>query len=581
MRMTKTAQANRELRQQKAIEDAKRRTESDIAEKNRRSQQEIATKDRKSKEDIAAKDRGQKDRQAFLNFGSGTVSSLGALLRGLAAITGSNDPAWYFKIPGVKETLNYPTYNVLGYAGKYGTRTRPLPTVMSIKYLNTWGIGELGSHAGNHAEYPINRAFSWLLTSLRSRNSRIGQYEPGDLGQTLVAGCDVFVQLLRLAKALGFAYKYQHSKLKLGNALITACGFNAVDFRAHLADYKTFYNSQASMANSALCLPKDIAYFSRKLFMASAVYADDELSESQIYVFTPDTYLVYDEANAVVTQSQFSGQTYAQFIAMSNSQLDALVYSATLLTMWADIRGAYDEKDFIQLAPIDTVFELQIPVVHEVLHQIMNALPLISGQGANDSVSTFDFELRQDSDGLVYSNQVITWDSMDQDEAGCLETVFNQLNCHRLNFYKDAPTTDDLMVATRLHPSYIVRKLSATSIELYIDISGTEVISEMAIYVYDDNSSSFVESGVTLINTTGDKTDEDVNIIIENYSSFDWKPFATFCPNVLFQDGFDGTQSITPIQWGNNFQLEVNALEKLHSVAIQSEFFISVPTSWH
>lgn len=363
-------------------------TKTGLANKELDVKKDIATRDRASREDIA-----KKDRRARL--AGDAIKTAGKLLSPMATIV--NDPKWYKRLPEMQDVVfNVPSYfpnstPVNGDTLLDGEKGTKLPLVKTLYYDHTFESNvPIGSEfydvfTGGLAENsPLNISAMRYKTELRKENSRVGEYEAGDIFQVTAGEIGVLEFIQYVKRAVLSMYTFNAYNPGLAKALVEAQGFSYEDLNIHLKDLQKWINLKISEVNTFLTIPADMTYALRKLFLVNTVYKEGTGDNAQYVQFVPVKFPLYDELESTlyfeplyrITPLQpetgnREGITYTMILDIYNKMMGQFTNSTVLSTMIADIRGA--NIPFLKLGEYKYDEQLVLRPIDDVMIQIMNA----------------------------------------------------------------------------------------------------------------------------------------------------------------------------------------------------------------
>lgn len=402
-----------------------------------------------------------------------------------------NDPSWYAATPALlKDVSTIPFANATGYpfanatlrdsnrnegVGFIGTNSMAVPGIMTLLFTPTIGNAQSATDAINIAGYSL---FSYM----RSNNSRTGEYEMPDLMMMLLASDSAYTLYSYLVRAYGIMSYYSVWDKYTPKALLTAMGIDYDDLVMNLADFRAMINTYAYKLAS-ICVPKDITYITRHIWMAENIYKDAETTKAQYYMYVPDKFFQYSETGTTGSQLdlvQFYGSkrstvtnktgllTVADLQAWTERLINPLIGSEDINYMSADILNAFGTGGIFRVLPIADNYTVTPVYNKEVLSQFENATILYPGLKyiPGDSKSTEIPEMMSTfvagsvnqkpgiNEGYLVSNiKIYTPVAQDLDTTGAFPTpllTFVEPRDFILNMHHDSPTPEEIMVATRL-----------------------------------------------------------------------------------------------------------------------------------
>lgn len=376
-----------------------------------------------------------------------------------------NDPSWY-TVNGqvLKDVSNFSFNNALGAdvtikgedgnGGQLTYHTR-LPGVMSILTVPTIGIAR-----GEDA--PVNIAARNIYSYVRHANSGHSNYDPADLMIYLLAMDSIYTYWSYLVRVYGVAQVYSQTNRYVGDAYLRSMGVDPYSIRTQLADFRAFINMFAVKA-SVFCVPKTMTYFVRHSWMYSNIYKDEDISKAQVYMYVPaflykymldtSTGAGYLSAVQIAAMAGSAGElgsmaqrSVGDLISIGYELLNAMMTQEDTGIMSGDILKAYGAENLWKMSQIPEDYAVFPVFSEEVLAQIHNtnfASRVICKIDPENPASTVN-----DFHGL---------DIKQMTDVGTGYLVFDPIFsgarhlCHNkvLDFWKETPTPEDIIVATR------------------------------------------------------------------------------------------------------------------------------------
>lgn len=309
----------------------------------------------------------------------------------------ANDPQWYVREGQLAKDVASISFNTaLGVTtpldmdnggGDYADSV-PLkfsaPGVMAINYVPSVGISRNGYS-------PINIAAKNLYSWVRHQNSGSKNYDSPDLILYVMAMDSVFAAIQHLQRAYGTARVYSQVNRYVGDAYLTAMGFEPADVRANLAQFRAQINMLIVKA-SVFAIPNTFSMFKRHAWMNRVIFQDSDLEKCQVYMYRPmglfkyietngaghcDLTLCASQVNAPSSGMEYVGSlkwTTAQWFAYVDDMLTALTSSEDIGIMSGDILKAYGRENLFSLALVPEDYSLEVTYSEEVLDQIHNTI---------------------------------------------------------------------------------------------------------------------------------------------------------------------------------------------------------------
>jgi hypothetical protein len=562
----------------------------------------IAAADRKSKEEIAAKERYQKDRHfkeenrrewfkansQHLKNSAGATKDLVGAAGGLGKLM-NNDPEWYKRYGYNPFAAALPDFYRLGtrqfpsWRDKSDTQ-EPVPGIMVFTFQDTLP-NQNETNVVNSTYYkgsPINVSLTRFMANLRKLNSRIGDYDPADLGLYWYAIRSHIEVIGMVVKALQIYNTYFATNAYFARSLILASGFDPDDFCEHIAEYKLLIQKHINLFNASAVVPTNLSFILRGIWLSTCLVKDHESDASQIYMFRPYSFghLSSDESTVVYSKVSYP-ISYNTVRNRLETNSDNLFNSVGIVTMTADLRSAYGNS-VMQFNP-DINGVVAFSSSKHDLEQIHNLRTLPGYQKADGSIGVSDLSalnIFQDTDGYLKQGNgtsciYVTWDAVFEDMAMDDLSVSAARDYEYLDFYDEESCTPDMYLeATRLRT--VIFSSQATGLNgRLIKYNGTEVVTYGEMYWLRpdrlDVYTAYFTTDIGILNATLILIDAWFKLL-HQYSTFDWLPIQRY---FLQLEDYDGG----PEYWHDIGELDhvvtlpQQNLKWLHEVATLSEFY--------
>lgn len=368
-----------------------------------------------------------------------------------------NDPKWYVSDGQLAKDVASLSFNTaLGSsfmlsADNVDSRWT-IPGIMSILTMPTGG-------ASVDDNSPINIAARKVYSFVRHANSGHSNYDPADLMMYLLAMDSIYIYWSWMVRLYGTLQVFSQTNRYVGDALIHAMGANAESLRQNLANFRAYINMFAVKA-STFAVPKTMSLFIRHSWMYSNIYKDEDVSKSQFYVYAPAGVYAWnssisaggsglapvnvaagEDSTHAIKNLLSSENTYANITGIGNRLINALLGNEDIGIMSGDILKAYGAENLWRLETIPEGYSV-IPVYsEEVLSQIHNTE--ITSRNITDKAGEIcglqGFTMFQDTS--VGGGTII------QDLY--FNNAYHMLYDKVLDFWKQDPTPEDVLVATR------------------------------------------------------------------------------------------------------------------------------------
>lgn len=544
---------------------------------NKRADQENAAKLRENankQRELREQRRHNKEQeniQRFSAVGKVATDTFGNLVSGAKTIgTLANDPAWYnlnkqmvtdaasisFKTPLmgklVSETFQIANCDVVR------------ASVVAFGVIPSIGISHSGdvsapSTPSNFATLCAQNIYAWV----RHANSGASNYEPADLMMYLYA-MDAAYSFYAWGRSIyRLANSFNGDNLTLIHDIANAMNIDVDDFRANLANFRWYLNSTATRLN-ALAVPSKFPYFNRHIWMFSNLFKDDNTSKSTVYGFYPEKIGVFEPTSGRIHylapgQLLVSGNwEYNEFVSVMDKILENLLAVEDIGIINGDIRKAYGTDLFIvEETPIDDYIS---PIYSaEVLSQISGAT--LVGSLKNDTCDICQYQ------GTIYQGTYVETGTPTVSQYYPQISIGGSSQYFRrsfiVNMYKDDPTPDDVMVATRLMAEYGYSTESQTTTRLVVG-TGSEFLTSASVIFYSGITSSASKTSIY------DYATRFGSVVMSAILQFDWFPQFVGNPDSAATSTF--YYMIPDLSVYAVIDSEV--LHNMHSTALLSEFYI-------
>lgn len=475
----------------------------------------------------------------------------------------NNDASWY-TVPGqlAKDVASLSFNNATGVPFNIGTYASVIPGTMEIITAPVPGISGGASSA-------VSVAAKNLFTGIRKANSGSTNYDASDLMMYILAMDSAYAYYAWMVRIYGVMRVYDQRNRYLGQNLAAISGGDVDTILPNLANFRAYIN-QYAIKLGAFNVPATLTLIKRHMWMFSNVYADENNIKGQFYLYQPAYFYRYDEYNGAgrlvaeplmvqdsLNQDHFTSvaksapKTLNAIIGYGERLISALAGSQDINTMSGDILKAYDSNGVFKLDLIGEEFALAPVFSEEVLTQIHN--------------TTFvgnEFYVNTASDPALTSFYVNQDTSIGYGAILCqpkvkLDSSYNKL----LDFWKDDPTPEDVMVATRnMTFTYLDEATNSNALQT----CGTEVP---------------LFAVVTQLNATGNREENNLYTGIEHHYSqiVTVKYLSSFneYPLLYLRGSDDKVGSHFLGELSNYTILDYDELRKMHDSALLS--LLAVP----
>lgn len=295
-----------------------------------------------------------------------------------------NDPSWYISTEQlIKDTASFSYAYPVGAKLDVGTwggdiNKSSVPGIFAIKTAITYGYTDTMAS-------PINVAARKMYTYIRHANSGRANYDTPDLMIYLAAMDQAFAYLSWMRRCYGIMSTYNSQNRYFAEAAVLAGGGDYSDLIGNLADFRAYINTYA-LKISSMCIPGDIGFINKHMWMYEGMYLDKELDKAQVYMFYPDStqwraFGLYEDAGALIGLYDSNNGNECNvhdtwglksIISHGNRIIEPILAEQDFAIMSGDILKAYGEDKVYKAYGIDEVYSV-IPVYDSlVLDQIQN-----------------------------------------------------------------------------------------------------------------------------------------------------------------------------------------------------------------
>lgn len=496
-----------------------------------------------------------------------------------------NDWSWYAKIPRLMEDAASHSYlTALGtrYPKDYMPSTS-YPKVQNITSNAAPGVMAyyyspvIGSQYDFYS--PINIAARNAYSDLRRGLSGYASYDSPDLMMYYYAIGQAYGIYQFMARIYGTINLYSSVNHYLPDTLLRAQGLKDDDYRKKAANFRQFINIFATEL-ATFNIPKGMAFIERLIWMNAGYYKDSDTGKSQIYMYVPDMYYLFEEVTegpgklvATKIPDEF---TLDELMELASQILKPLIASESISDMSGDILKVYGDNNLMKVFTISEDY-LVLPEFNlEVLSQFQNATIFNGNTVVSDITQTIELPnpnmLEQ---SILYTP--INWQSSTD-----FQLAYSQYTTSRLiTMYKSDVTPADTMVATRLS---VVCEMAEQQKGLVPKYYGTEIVTRATIYglFYNDTVDNKVVTDFhdfASLQVVGENnqgiTSQRAFVALRDLEAFDYHPAITY---VLMTSSSAGSTltNIGPFVDFNEYTfMSPDDIRQLHEAAILSEFVLA------
>lgn len=409
-----------------------------------------------------------------------------------AGDTLTNDPSWYEPFPGSTDLVARVSFGTpLGYTWQIdgtpitqaisGVDAVAFPGIMRMEYIPCPGISKPGD-----PNSPINFLSHAYYTTVRYAQSGSGTYDDADLMLGVLGISSLYEFWAWMRRLYGVLNMYSVSNKYLAEALFTSMRCDFEDFQANIYDFQAYINNFA-LRLGQFCLPADFHVVDRRVRMNSNIYVDSTSAKAQMYYFDPAGFWKYnefaDEQYSALELAFFNAPDgkakFTDIVKFGDELYLALRGSQSLMNMAGDVKKAYGEENLKKI--ITTAPDYLAPILYdeEMCMEIQNATMV----GSINEPQTIK--------AVTSTNMIEYWPKIESD-VGAKPTLAEYL----FNFRKDAPTSNDVMRATRLiaFTETVLNPASPDSYDLYVRECGTEYLTDAQIFYYTRSTDGSVNT---------------------------------------------------------------------------------------
>lgn len=345
-----------------------------------------------------------------------------------------------------------------------GEKASPFSGLMSVKTKASFGFND-------DMKSPLNIAAQMLYSHVRVKNSGRKNYDSPDLMMYVASMADIYSFIVWCMRIYAKAFLYSQRNKYIGDAFMLAEHLNPSDFKQNLANFRYWLNSYINKI-AAFAVPKDLAYFNRRVWMYSGIYLEnpDANIKDQLYEFSPDGFYRFDLDDnkagrlSYYTISDILGHgnplQYSDIITIGNWLLTNVTGDEDFALMSGDIIKAFD-GNIIMLSSI-AEDPLLVPTYDEyVLEQFHNMRVyggVLRGNNAIQITKYSDTDTKHRSGdvfqlaskGILCSYEMITHDDMAADYDVDVPSDFDALTMQVLDVNTPVPNPIDNMEISRL-----------------------------------------------------------------------------------------------------------------------------------
>lgn len=467
--------------------------------------------------------RGEKPPYRGKSFGSGSKDDRRdeEIADSAAAMSRSNPVRFYDKYKELAhDSANLPFAQPLGasYVVSDGTLSdeTTVPGVMALTFTPTIGISSDWTS-------PVNRSSINYYARLRSTQKAFGDYDHQDLTISMIAvdSCVMYHALGR--KIYGILTDMTPLNDYYPRALCAACGVQFTSITKTIQDFRAYLNEFAVLVEQ-YAIPKGITLIERHQWMVEGLYTDGESSRAQTYMFVPRGFWKFNNTAEMGTNlvwieyksADITAQTITveQFMAIGDQLINALSNDADIATMAGDLAAYYGTGERLTLPYVEEKYRILPKYDEVVLSQIENATIM------GDWEAGYVPAITQSNN--INEGAVLFKPYMDMGRTGTTPPIITLF----VNMHKEAPTTDDIIEATRLMAHY-GEEVTESGIRYPVDTCGSEIIHWVDIYAINPDTRGVRFNRVSHNNYDYQIEPSRILAVLQdvlNLQKFDWAP---------------------------------------------------------
>lgn len=474
-----------------------------------------------------------------------------------------NDWRWYAQNAQlIKDYASYPFGVPVGNRLNVGIPTidaGSIPGLMALYFIPRIGVA-------NSENDPINIAMRRMYSFVRHANSGSANYDAPDLMIYMLSVDGALMYHAYLKRLYAVMMDYTAFNRYYPRALVEANMVDFTDLEANLVQLRGYIN-QYAVKLSQLWVPNSMSYMARHVWMCEGMYTDSVSAKAQTYMYVPFKFFKFaldSQGVGSVTYASpwdFAGQRVrvADLISFGNELLNPMISNEDFGIMSGDILKAFGASGIISVQGISEGYQVVPMYSREVLSQIENST--ILGATPTPAIT------QQTAVGTGYLTQDNTFNygvTATGIQASTATNVADAAHAplmakHMLNFHDQAPTPEEVMVATRLTQiagpaTNVAYSNGRVTWDAKVETLGSEYVGLGAIFTYVYNTSGTVElqsdffqtNMIYSMNTSSTnnnvaKITSSITRFLARLSTFDWHPQITV--HVLCNNDGDMTWS--------------------------------------
>lgn len=519
-----------------------------------------------SKRNVNSKGRGNKP-QTKLRRGSTPVSEDNFSPENNCKQKGFNDISWYTRNPGlVESTCRLPFANPVG--SQLWLNTDKLtedksflysPGIFTIRFIPGPGVGTTDTS-------PINKASQLVYAKMRMANSGSTNYDPVDLMMYIMAVDSAYTMIAYMQRIYGICMQYKAMSRYYPQAILEA-SYASPDIAEHMPELATLINESIAQIKM-FAVPSDFDIITRHAWMTSNIYKDADDDKSQLFMYVPMGYYVYNEANGKLDYRWMKQkQTVNDLRVVMDDIMTPLFLSQSAGIMSGDLQKAFPNKLF-SISPMSMDYAIDAVRNDNVLIQMMNATTV----PANLWKTPVHFDIVLDR-----KNNRLNWRPSGAIGSDAL-TVIPDFDNIILNTYSKDVSANEVMEMTRLTTTFgYTLNDEGVPTEWYVESCGTEIAWSYEIYTFIEDTNGSKVLGQRSYHTYESVPDTTLQLALTQVAyleMFDWHPPVLYF-GTTSQPYIRSNIVSIHLDLDNYTLVSKDSIAQIHNVALYSLFGIN------
>lgn len=305
----------------------------------------------------------------------------------------------------------------------------------------------------------LNVAAKKLYDEINSKNSRNPSYDPSDLMIYVIAVANAWALHSYVKRIVGMYNTFIPLNKYWWQQVMISMGIAPISTNEDIIKWRNLLNRMAIKLNN-LIVPNNIPYFQRAYMMSEFVYADAPLAKASLFYYNPIALMKYEYdtdggtqigqlVNVTTPWFNKEGEVTPERVEdFFNNLTKNLFNDSDINTMSADIMKAYGLENCFRLPLVDESYSM-LPFYDEMMAMELH--------NARFCYSMYDHVLNDEAYSI---KQDMVSNSLSSDFLVTINTTYGDApilyggsHLHKaipLDFWKDDPSEDEVMEATRL-----------------------------------------------------------------------------------------------------------------------------------